>query len=53
MSRKSEDLEDVFVEIGEVGSSQIITFVLLIVLNILSGTSTVNYMISAGTLDYR
>lgn len=46
-------LDDVFVEIGEIGPNQIVTFVLLFVLNLLSGTSTVNYMISAGNLDYR
>lgn len=49
----SADLDDVFVEIGEVGASQIITLTLLSVLNILSGTAVTNYMISAGTLDYR
>lgn len=53
MSGEATDLDDVFMEIGEIGRSQIITFVLLSLLNILSGTATVNYMISAGTLDYR
>lgn len=53
MSGTGADLDDVFVEIGEVGRSQIITLVLLSVLNILSGTAVTNYMISAGTLDYR
>lgn len=53
MSGKSADLDDVFVEVGDFGRYQIITFVLLIALNILSGTSTVNYMISAGPLEYR
>lgn len=42
MSGKSEDLEDVFVEVGEIGPSQIVTYVLLSVLNILSATSTVS-----------
>lgn len=53
MSEQSADLDDVFVEIGEFGRSQTITFVLLFALNLLSGSSTVNYIISTGTLDYR
>lgn len=53
MSGTSADLDDVFVEIGEAGPSQIITILLLSVLNALSGTAVTNYMISAGTLDYR
>lgn len=53
MSGKSADLDDVYVEIGEVGTSQIITIALLSLLNILSGAAVTNYMISAGTLDYR
>lgn len=53
MAGASAILDDVFVEIGEIGRNQIVVFALLIVLNILSGTSTINYMISAGNLDYR
>lgn len=53
MAGASAVLDDIFVEIGELGPNQIVTFALLFLLNVLSGTSTVNYMISAGNLDYR
>lgn len=49
----SADLDEIFVEIGEFGPHQIVTILLLCVLNILSGASAVNYIISANTLDYR
>lgn len=53
MAGASAVLDDVFQEIGELGPNQIVTFALLFVLNVLSGTSTVNYMISGGNLEYR
>lgn len=53
MSETSADLDSIFVEIGELGRHQIITFVLLSALNFLNGVSIVNFMISASTLDYR
>lgn len=49
----SADLDDVFVDIREFGPHQMVTTLLLCALNILSGASVVNYMISANTLDYR
>lgn len=53
MSETSADLDNVFVEIGEFGRYQIITFVLLSALNFLNGISIVNFMISASMLEYR
>lgn len=53
MSETSTDLDGVFMEIGEFGQHQIVTIVLLFVLNLLSGSSTVNFIISTATLDYR
>lgn len=49
----SADLDDVFVEIGEFGAHQMVTLFLLVILNMLSAASAVNFMISANKLDYR
>lgn len=49
----SADLDDVFVEVGEFGAHQMVTLLLLVVLNMLSASSAVNFMISANKLDYR
>lgn len=49
----SADLDDVYTEIGEFGTHQMVTLLLLVVLNMLSASSAVNFMISANKLDYR
>lgn len=48
-----DPVDDILAEIGDFGSYQIFTFALLSFLQILTGASTVNYMISANILDYR
>lgn len=47
------DLDDIFVEIGEFGAHQVVTLLLLVVLNMLSAASAINFMISANKLDFR
>lgn len=49
----ADSLDKVLIEVGDLGRYQVATFLLLCILNILSGASTLNYVISANTLDYR
>lgn len=49
----STDLDSIFVEIGEFGRHQMVTTLLLIILNILTGANWMVYIISGNTLDYR
>lgn len=49
----SADSDDIFAEIGEFGPHQIVTLLLIAILNISTAAMFNMYIITANTLDYR
>lgn len=49
----SADLDDIFVEIGKFGPHQMLTVLILTILNISTAATFTIYIISSNTLEYR